>query len=56
MEIEKLMRHHSAAKKRIKIGLTMLFYDYFCFFLPACAKGFDGNYVIYPYSLVIEEK
>ena len=30
MEIEKLMRHHSATKKRIKFGSTMFFLNYFC--------------------------
>ena len=30
MEIEKLMRHHSATKKRIKFGETMFFFNYFC--------------------------
>ncbi len=50
------MCHHSVTKKRIKIGLTMLFYNYFCFFLPARVEEFGSNHVIYTYSLVTEKK
>ena len=47
MEIEKLMRHHSAAKKRIKFGLTMFIGDYFTFsFQIIRVEPADTHYIL----------
>ena len=47
IEIEKLMHHHSAAKKHIIFRLTMFFSNYFFIFLSNMGSRSLNNYYLF---------